>query len=171
MNRMVRIVLVLACVLALLLVAGCGMIAQKAAEKGIEGATGGKVDISGDEVTIKGEDGSSATISDDTQLPADFPSEVPLMDGGKLKAAVTGEDGGKKRWTLNYTYPSTTQEVMAFYTDALAKDGWKTSTSANVPNGGMLGAENGTYKVELVIGEGDGTDGAKSMMTMSVSAK
>lgn len=60
------------------------MIGEKIGEKIVESALGGNVDIDGDEITIKGDDGSELALGA-TKWPDDkLASEIPKMTKGKI---------------------------------------------------------------------------------------
>lgn len=59
-------------------------ISEKATEKIVEGAVGGNVDVDGNKVTVKGEDGSTVTVGD-TKWPKDqLGKEIPEMKDGSI---------------------------------------------------------------------------------------
>lgn len=75
--------------------AGCGVkekIEQKAgeaiAEKIIEGAGGGDVDIDGDKVVVKGEDGSTATFGGSEWPDSELGNSIPEFKDGTVVGAI-----------------------------------------------------------------------------------
>lgn len=67
------------------------MIGEKVGEKIVESALGGNVDIDGDKVTVKGEDGSELTFGT-TEWPKDLlGNEIPKLNDGKI-AYVANSD-------------------------------------------------------------------------------
>ena len=93
---------ILICFLMLVIVmsfAGCGVkekmeekAAEAIAEKIIEDAGGGAVDIDGDKVVIKGEDGQELTINEGEWPSSDLAKSIPEFKGGKV-ASVMEVDG------------------------------------------------------------------------------
>ena len=162
----VALVLCLA-VLALAL-SGCQLIAQKATEGALESATGGAVKVDGDKVTIKGEDGAEATISDDTKIPADFPASVPLRDDGDVKAVITTTVDGGNGYMLNIRFKVPQTELLEWYKTEFEKDGWKILTTVATGDGGMIAAEKDGITVNIVTGVDD-SDGYTSAITMQVA--
>lgn len=83
--------------LALILVlsfAGCGSrekAAEKAVEKMLKGA-GVDVDIDGDKVVIKGEDGQELTIGADEWPTSDLAKSIPEFKGGKIVSVMEADD-------------------------------------------------------------------------------
>ena len=152
-------------------VSGCQLMAQKATEKAIQGATGGAVNVDGDNVTIKGKDGAEATVSGDTKIPADFPSEVPLRDDGTVNAVVTSQaPGGGTSYMINIRFKVPQNEVLDWYKTELEKGGWTITSTVSTGDGGMIGAEKGDLSLNAVTG-GESTEGYTSVVTLQVSPK
>ncbi|MDD4568725.1 MAG: hypothetical protein PHE70_01145 [Tepidanaerobacteraceae bacterium] len=93
-------VLILFLVFVLILsVSSCGVkkkienkIGEAIGEKIIEGATGQKVDVDGDQVTIKGEDGSKLTLGGGEWPKSDLIQNIPEFKGGKIESAMSTEE-------------------------------------------------------------------------------
>ncbi len=89
---------IIGCLLAALMLAalvGCGVkekIAEKAAEKFMEDIGGGQVDIDGDKVVIKGEDGQALTIGAGEWPSSDLAKSIPEFKGGKIASVMEAED-------------------------------------------------------------------------------
>ncbi|WP_338747965.1 hypothetical protein [Janibacter alittae] len=97
-------------VLAATLVTGCSTIADKAgekvAEKGMEAAGGGDVDIDSDDdgkVTIESDEGSLEVGGD--ELPAGFPDEVPLPDDFEVQASMSMGSDDDQSFTVHFSSP------------------------------------------------------------------
>src|SRR5689334_5423927 len=93
MKRTQGFALCAALLLAISPLAGCRRIqeklAQKAAEKALEGTTGGKVDVDGQNITIKNADGKgTVAVGPGATVPADFPKDIPIYPGAKIMMAV-----------------------------------------------------------------------------------
>jgi len=85
-------------------VSGCNPIAavtEQGVEQAIEDATGGNVDI---------DTGSGASV------PADFPSDVPLIDG-KVSSSVSLGTGAEQSWNIVFSV----SDANAAYADAVSK--------------------------------------------------
>lgn len=172
---MKRTVLLAALVLCLavsaLSVGGCDFIARKATEGAVKTATGGAVDVDGDSVTVKGKDGSEATVSNETKIPSGFPSEVPLKDGGSVKAAVTTQaPNGGTNYMLNIRFKVPQSELLEWYKSEFDEGGWKIISTVTTADGGMIAAEKGDLVVNVVTGS-DTSEGFTSVLTMQVSPK
>ncbi len=108
----------------------------------------GKVTVEGKgkdaKVTINGEDGNEITFNQ-SKVPDDFPSAVPLPKGLKLTSAASGGDGSRKVFSLGYTLGSQTPaDAIASYKDQLDAAGFK----VNAP---LSGAATSTL---LAVGNG-----------------
>ena len=78
---------------------GCGAkeaLEEKAsetiAEKVIEGSGAGDVDIDGDKVTIKGEDGEEATFGSTDWPSSELAKNIPEFKGGKIVTVMEAND-------------------------------------------------------------------------------
>lgn len=102
----------------------------------IEGATGGNVDIGGSDV------------------PADFPSEVPLIDGDVVFALGLGDDTGKVYTvSIKVSGMDAIEQIAADLEDA----GFTAIGELDVTGGAAL-YENGTWGVAATVTE-DGDNG------------
>ncbi len=168
MKRRVLTAVVVACLAALAISAtGCQLIAQKATEGAIKNATGGAVDVKGDSVTITGKDGSAATVSGDTKIPADFPSEVPMRDDGTVKAVITNQTANGKSYMINIRFKVPQTELLDWYKTELEKGGWTITSTVATGDGGMVAADKGALSVNVVTGS-DSSDGYTSSITLQV---
>jgi hypothetical protein len=172
MNRTVLSATLIICLAGVALSAtGCQLIAQKATEGALEGATGGAVKVNGDSVTIKGKDGSEATVSDNTKIPADFPSEVPMRDDGSVKTVITNKtSGGGTGYMVNIQFKIPQNELLDWYKTELEKGGWTITSTVATGDGGMVAAEKGDLQINVVTGS-ENSDGYTSVLTMQVGPK
>ena len=129
----------------------------------------GKVTVSGNgkdgTVTIKGKgkDDTSFSIKQG-EVPAGFPSEVPLPKGLKLKAGTKGQQGVKQFCTLSYELVSKAPATaLAAYGTQLKDDGFE------VPNLADLGGASGSFLSLEAKGKG-WTLIASSLGTGSIAA-
>lgn len=88
---MKRILVLVFILIFTLTIVGCGA-KEKAAEQIIESATGAKVDINDDEVTIKGEDGEEVTIGGTEWPDSDMAKLIPKFKNGKVSSVVNSEE-------------------------------------------------------------------------------
>ncbi len=70
--------------------------AEKAGEKIIENATGNKIDIDGDKMTIEGEDGTQITMGDNKWPTDKLAKEIPQMEKGTVYYVANTDDF----WTI-----------------------------------------------------------------------
>jgi hypothetical protein len=120
--------------LAVGLLAGCS--SGDSAEEIVERASDGKVDIDDDgkKVTIQGEDGEGTfSVGEDTELPDDFPEgEVPLPEGGSVRAAISTERDGKQMFSITYAIDGADVKGAARdYRTQLEDDGYEVEESAS----------------------------------------
>lgn len=134
MNK--KIALISLVVVSSLVLAGCGQkIAQNQTERNLEKQMGGdyNVDMNNNTVTVEGEDGGKMTAGEDVELPADFPSDVYLVDGDLIGVA---ENIAQKGYQVTLQTEKTNEEVLEIYQEKFAKDNWVEENSMNM--GGML---------------------------------
>ena len=130
-----RMVLAVAMIGFALVATSCGAAAEKlseeAAERALESASGGDVDLDisgdGDEFTVNvdSEDGTFS-IGSDVELPSEL--QIPVPDGGSATSAGTQEGSA----FASITYPiERYDELIAFYDNWTAGTGgeWDTSTT------------------------------------------
>jgi hypothetical protein len=84
------------CLAAGLALAGCG----KATESIVESTAGGDLDISGETFTFES-DADDVLIQGGagTQLPENFPSDIPLPPGAQIMSATQTPEGSSVMWT------------------------------------------------------------------------
>jgi hypothetical protein len=171
MKRTVVSATLIICLAALTLsMTGCQMLAQKATEGALKTATGGAVDVNGGSVTLKGKDGSQATVSGDTKIPADFPSDVPMRDDGTVKAVITNQTANGKSFMINIRFKVPQTELLDWYKTELEKGGWTITSTVATGDGGMVAADKGSIGINVVTGP-DSSDGFTSAITMQVGPK
>ncbi len=66
--------------------------AEAIAEKVIEESSGGDVDIDGDKVTVKGEDGEEAIFGSTDWPTSELATNIPEFKGGKIVAVMEAND-------------------------------------------------------------------------------
>lgn len=87
----IALVLLLACALS-----GCKspsqVVTEKASEKVIEKATGGKVDIDGDKMTVKADDGTQMVIGGNEWPTDKMAGKIPKLGSGKVAFVVNTDE-------------------------------------------------------------------------------
>jgi len=161
---------------------------ESAKEKALEAATGAKVDMKGNTITVKDKDGKTVTavmgeeggkgvahITDGEgnsatfggEVPRDFP--LPIFEGATVGMAAKsdkGDEGTAYSVTLMIEKKSPT-DVAAFYEKALNDKGLKvTKSSMNMGDKTMvqLAGKSDTVKAAVVVNPGD-DDGSAVMLS------
>lgn len=131
--------LVVAAALGGVALAGCSSASDTAAEKITEAATGGDVEISENgDVSISTPDGNMSISEGGQELPADFPSDVPVPDGTIESLTTTNTAGSGPSFIfavrLEGEVPAITEQLS---TDFVAK-GWTEQSKTTAADGAML---------------------------------
>jgi len=149
-NKTTLIILVVIAVLILL--GGVGYFlqqksAEKTAEKVIEDATGGKVDISegGNKVTIETDEGK-LTVGQN-QIPDNFPSDVPVYTGAEV---ITSSESGDN-FTLALKSTDTVSKVSDYYNGEVKSNGWTIANSSNIAGSTSITATKDGRQLNIVI--------------------
>lgn len=155
-----KVAIIVVVIILLALIAG-GFVIRKimsavggvVAEKALEGATGGKVDINGGKVTIKGENGGTVTYGD-TSLPADWPSDAPVYPGAKItfSGSSSANADGKTAATVALTTSDSSDKVSSYYKDQIAAKGWTIKGTAQAQGTTSISAEKDTRQLIIIIG-------------------
>jgi hypothetical protein len=127
---------------AVMVMFGCGKkaeekAAEKMAEKAIESSMGGnaEVDIEKDGLRIKtGEGEMTVTSGDSAKLPDDFPEDVYLYKGAKLKTAMKLPEG----FNLMFQTKDDPSKVSEAYLDGMEAKGWSKETSMDMGGRKMM---------------------------------
>lgn len=113
---MKKVLSLLIAAMFVLSLAGCGMkkkieneIGEKIGEKLVEGATNSNVDIEGDKVTVKGQDGTEVTFGGNEWPENEIMKDIPKFEKGTMNSATASDelniiiiDGVEKEDFLNY---------------------------------------------------------------------
>jgi hypothetical protein len=82
-----------------------------------------------------------------TELPADFPADVPLYPGAEVVQARVSTDGGT---SVTLSIEDDAETVASFYADSLAGEGWSTDI-ATAPNGSAIFADKPERRVGAMV--------------------
>lgn len=144
--------LIIIVVIAVLIILGGGYLlqqqfAERSAEKAIEEATGGKVDVSegGKKVTIETDDGK-LTVGEG-EIPDNFPSDVPVYSEAEV---ITSSESGDN-FTLALKSSDSVSEVSDFYKTKLADKGWTLSNPIDLSGSTTITATKGDRELNVVI--------------------
>lgn len=138
---------------------GCGKtVGEKAAEKSLEQATGGKanVDISDDKVSVETEAGSWQA-GENISLPSDWPDDIHVADGKVTASSVN--DFGHSLTVMSDKSPS---DLKKEYQEKLEEDSWDITMTMDMGGNVLLGAEKDERSLSISIGTED--DGKTSLV-------
>jgi hypothetical protein len=145
-----------------LLLTGCGKsTTDLAAEKTIENAFGGDVDVDGDSVTIENDQGTWQA-GEGSSLPKDWPDDVYVPEG---KIITSSDNNFGKGVSLEVD--KTVSELEEEYTNKIKEQGWDVNMSFSVENSVMIGAEKDNKSLSVSIGEEEG----KTMIVITLNDK
>ncbi len=128
--------------------------ADELAEQLAEAGSGGEADVDIDsesgQVDVQTEDGDMS-FGEGTELPEDFPSDIPLPADYELTSAMSTSSSGSEGWTIGGNLPgaddATFEDLVGEFTSA----GWtETSKTTSESEGGTASTamfDNGTWQV------------------------
>ena len=162
MKRTGKVAAVGAIVMAMVLLGGCGLIAQKA----VQSATGVKVDQSGGKTTVTGPNGQSATVSSDSgKVPDGLPDTVPVYSGKITgSAAVTTPQGNSYQFVV--TTSDSISTVIDWYKTQLAAKGWTIDATVMTGEQGLVSGKNGTSQIAVTAGTDNGSTDVHTIVTV-----
>jgi hypothetical protein len=164
---MFRAVLLAAMLVALLAMGGCGLLVRK----GVESATGVKVDQGTGQVTVTGKDGGTATIQQG-KLPAGMPSDFPVYQGAvKFGNKVATSQGTTYQIVIETA--DSAETIGNWYETKLKAAGWKIDARNDVTTNGKaittISAKSGTSQA-MIIG-GQGADTTQNSVNITLTTK
>lgn len=126
---MVKKLLIVGLILALALgLVGCKSIEEKIGEEVGEeiagGIVGGDVEVDGEDVTIKTEDGDVSISGDTGEIPADFPDDLPIYEPSGVDSATSMASGGTTTYYVNLTTEDAIPTAYEWYKAEVADRGW-----------------------------------------------
>lgn len=162
-------VLFLAAILMIVVVLpGCGKSPEeKAMEKLIEQGTGGKVtvDSARGKIQITDKEGKATiTAGAATEVPAGFPTDIPIYPNTKVINTMTAGD------ILHVTLISEegVGKIASSYKQKMKAQGWKETTSLAVENTVTMAYAKGNRSATVVVSE---AEKGKTGIQLQVSAK
>lgn len=161
-KQIVKIVLIVLGVLVLLGILSTvlfGVFVSKAGEEIVEQATNSEITTNDDgSVSLETEDGSATFNA--TELPEDFPREVPLFEPASLaqSSSIGGGSDEEKIWTVNFNSTATPNEVYDYYESVLSRDGWEITNTLNSGQYRTLGAANEGAGLSIQLGVDTATE-------------
>lgn len=127
-------------------------ITENAAEKAVEDATGGSVDID-----------AGGGVS----MPADWPAEVPVIDAKLFTATAIGE-GTSRTWTILFQVDDPAKAYDAAKADLVAA-GFSTELDSSMAEGSYGQFSNANYSVSVTAAPG--VSGEKAILSYTVMPK
>lgn len=164
MKRSRTAVVILSATLALATpaLAACGGVAEQAAEKAVEAAGGGDVDIDNGNVTVTDESGNAFVAGENVTLPDNWPSAVPAFDGGTLSLATVQADGtAGAMWIVD----GSPEDAAQAYGATLEAAGFTQSQISNAGGMSIAQYDGNGFTVGVTAVEADGKTG----LTVSAS--
>lgn len=124
-------------------------VTEQAVEKAVKDSTGADVDID-----------AGGGIS----IPADFPSDVPMIDA-KLFSSTTLPNGDSKTWTILYQVDDPSKSYAAA-SKKLTDAGYTTTATMEAAEGSFGTFDNGTWSVTVTAAPG--VSGEKAILSYTV---
>ena len=129
-------------------------LAEQLAEAGAGDEADVDIDSESGQVDVSTPDGDMS-FGEGTELPDDFPSEIPLPADYQLNSAMSTSTDGADGWTISGELPDATSdtfdELLAAFTDA----GWTTTSDSSSETGGGTAStamlDDGTWQVILSV--------------------
>lgn len=134
-------------------------VGENAAEKILESATGGKVDVSssGNGASVTTKDGT-VTTGDQAKWPSDMPSSVPKLGSGTITYAAKSAGEGYTYWSV--IYDKGTGADITKYKTSLTSTGWTIADEINTSYSISIRATSGKLEVAVSL---DPSSGAVTM--------
>lgn len=162
MKQYSRLLLTLVLLSGVVVVLGACSLGEKAAEETLEVSTGGDVDIDsdGDSFTIETDEGSM-TYGEGSEVPDDFPSDMPIYEPSEVTSSSTAEANGKKSFSLTFDSTGDYTKIVDYYKKELPNNGWKvnstTSGGSDSSKSALISGSMGEKKsVIITVAEEDG---------------
>jgi hypothetical protein len=154
------------CVVVVLLAVGatgCSAISNKIGEEVGEGIAGGimggDVEVDGDNVTIKTDDGELSVSGNEAKLPDDFPKDFPIYDDAEVESASSIASGGSKTFYVNFESTDEPQAVYDRYKAEGPSEGWTLESdyfmSSSDGDSGIISLKKDKMTASVAIGASD----------------
>ncbi len=164
-----------ALVMSGLLVVGAGAcgkvsdkVGEKVAEKSIEGASGGDVDISDDGMSIKTKDGEFSSKAA-KELPKGWPSDIlPVADGFEIENVTESKTADGTMTIVSTTGDASAAALIDSYVDAFESNGVDVAMQTKSGDGGMVNGTKGDTTYQVMLGS-DAGDQVNAMLSVTVS--
>ena len=144
MTASARCIFALATTLVLALGAGCGQESPESAPPPMPEAK----DLPYPDPGARAE----LPLAGGTEMPANFPADVPRYPGALVALARGSADGGL---ALRLSIEEGVEEVASFYADSFAAEGWSTDIR-ETNQGSAIIADKGNRKAAVMVNETEG---------------
>lgn len=148
-------------------------LAEQIAEASGDGNADVEIDSDSGQVDVETSDGQFS-VGESTELPEDFPSDIPLPADYELTSAITSTTEGSEGWTLSGTLPDATEDTFDDLVAQFTDDGWTNQSDASGMTGGGTAStamlDNGTWSVivSVQVGVDDMPDSFSYVVTPAV---
>jgi hypothetical protein len=165
---MVQLGIAVLAIASVLATSGCGMLIRK----GVESATGVKVDEKSGSVTVNGKNGGTATMQEG-KLPDGLPAGFPVYTGTvKLGNKVQTAEGTSFQMVIET--PDDAKTVGDWYSEKLKGAGWtidaRNDANANGKSIVTLTAKSGD-KMQTMVIVGENSDNTATAVNVSLTVK
>lgn len=144
-------------------------LAEKLAESGTEDAD---VNIDSDkgQVDVSTPDGEMS-FGSGTELPDDFPSDIPFPEGSTITSALSSTDGGVKTWSVTGTLADADEGTFDDIIAQLTADGWTKTSDMSGSSGGGMGSTTMLTRdnMQLVVAAQIGIEGTDDSFSYAVN--
>jgi len=152
MTTIMQAPVLVACCAGLALAAGCGK-----SEKTVD-TPQGKMTVTqqgaGAKMEIVTKEGKATVTSNEkgVALPANFPNDVPIMNGGVVTMAM--ETGGNL--SVHLRGPASVADAAKYYEDGLKAQGWEIQATMNMGESTIVSAKKGKREVAMTASKDGG---------------
>lgn len=105
-----------------------------------------------------------------TQIPSDFPTDIPFEEGAKVEQSYGIDYSGQKQLTVVFASAKTVGENYAFYSDLLKEQNWDISNKYETEEISSLYGAKKDNDINVTISEGV-TSGSKSQVSINILKK
>ncbi len=140
-NKALKIVLIIVGVLILLGVLAAiaiGLLFNKVADEVSDAADEVQVETNGGDTS---DDSTDNGFSMQTELPDDFPQEIPVFDPAEVISSSSQTQDSVSGYSATWSTQASTQEVSDFYQRSLSENGWQTTSTSTSNNRSSYVAE------------------------------
>ncbi len=128
----------------------CGGGTSAAVEEQIKNQTGQDADVDVNDGTITAsQDGTSVTIGEDANLPADWP-DLPTPDGGQVISSTSSDKNGNTIQIVTFKIDGDAAAAAKSLADKIEADGYTLDGEAVIGAQAQYGLSNDTYEIIIL---------------------